>query len=451
MAVARAVAEVPAASMTEDTLAAAVRSAFALGWHVAELNYREDRHPAVSRDRLRQISAIDARTRRQLLMAQISADLDTLGLERRGPVTPVRMAPGVEARKADVPGEPDMPEIELKHGSPSEVRHLHTAILLRLTVKDFEIGKAYSLGVNLGQLVLEAYATVWPDGPDDADAKAALPGLGEVFALERVMEIWSSIKDLKSRFPPYSADPVAATLHDWFTWSGGAYGVQATETRGTIADRLHRQGQLWRALLSGERSPKDCLLFPNYVDAASDMVRRYGGLAVRVLATGWGTLLLGILAAAVAVLILIAAQRLLNNLVASLAGLVAAFGVSWAGIAAVVKRAIGPAEDALWEAEMMAAIAVAINYVPEVPADSAAFKLRGDDPRPNWPSAEDRDPRPARGLSGLFRRLTTRDTRFTSEWVALMCVPSPPDPPQEIRTPRGGDPGEKEGQGGRDD
>lgn len=400
------VSRVPAASIPEVVLRAGVQSAFALGWHIAELHYREDRGTPGTDHRLRQIGALDSGTRRRLLLAQISADLDALGVERQGPVHPLRVVLALEQRSVD-PLE-NLEEIKLPAGAESEVNRLHLAILLRLTVKDFELGKAYGLGANLGQMVLEAYEKVRPDKHGAMGLEQARPLLSEVFKPDRVLELWSSIKDLKSRFPPYAADPVAATLWDWSKWARSTVrrtgGSLAAGTDKSIADRLHRQGQLWRALLSGERNPKDCLLFANYIDAASDMLRKYWSLAGRMLAREWGTLLLALLGIAFAVAILIVVQRLMNNLAASLAGVVAALGVSWAGVVAALKRAVRPAENALWETEMTAAIAFAINYVPALPRDSAILGLRGDDPRPSGPVVEGHGMLPDRRLGGLLRR-----------------------------------------------
>jgi hypothetical protein len=391
------------AVIPDDVLAAAVRSAFALGWHIAELHYCDDRQSTVPENRLRQISALDSQTRTNLLLAQVSVDLDALGVERQGVVRPLRSRHGLADRSDDPAGALD--PIELTLGSELDVRPLHVAITLRLFVKDFELGKAYALGTNLGQLVLDAYDQVRPDKHPALKLEDARTRLSEAFDLERVVQIWSSVKDLKSRFPPYAADPVAATIHDWYKWTRWADRGRSAGSEERVDDRLYRQGQLWRALLSGERDPKDCLLFGNYVDAASDMVRTYGSLAGRVVARRWGAALLVLVVAAFAVVVLIAAQRWVNNVAATLAGLVAALGVSWAGIVTALKRAIRPVEHALWETQMTAAIAYAISHVPELPPDSAVLKLRDGDPGLTGPVIEDPRPRPRSWFGHLRRRL----------------------------------------------
>lgn len=411
--------------ISEDVLKTRVRSAFALGWHVAELSCREDRAPATSGYRLRALGALDSDIRRRLLIAQISADVDALGLERRGPVRPLRVAGALEDRRVDPLGKLD--EIHLPPGPELEVSDLHLAILLRLTVKDFELGKAYSLGAGLGQTVLEAYEKVRPDLNGKLSMEDARTRLQMVFTHELVLELWSYIKDLKSRFPPYAADPVAATLWDWCKWAGNTpqmtKGLPA-ECGETIANRLRRQGQLWRALLSGERKPTDCLLFANYVDAASDLLRKYWMLAGRVLSRRRGTLLLLIIAAGLALATLIAVQQFANNLGASLVGVLAALGVSGAGVVAALKRALSQAENALWETEMTAAIAVAINQLPEMLPDSATLRLRDDNPQPTGPAVERGNAPPDRGLSPWLRRLVGWTAAFGRSVRTRNGVPS---------------------------
>ena len=399
-------ATLAAVDVSEDPVKTGVRSAFALGWHVAELSCREDRAATTSGYRLRPLGALDSDIRRRLLIAQISADVDALGLERRGPVRPLRVAGAREDRPFAPLGKLD--EIHLPPRPELEVNDLHLAILLRLTVKDFELGKAYSLGAGLGQTVLEAYEKVRPNLNGKLSMEDARTRLRIVFTHERVLELWSYIKDLKSRFPPYAADPVAATLWDWCKWAGYTphmtKGLPA-ECGETIADRLRRQGQLWRALLSGERKPTDCLLLANYVDAASDLRRRYWKLAGRVLSRRLGTLLLLIIAAGLALATWIAVQQFANNIGASLVGVLAALGVSGAGVVAALKRALSQAENALWETEMTAAIAVAISQLPEMLPDSATLKLRDDNPQPTGPAVERRGAAPGRGLSPWLKRL----------------------------------------------
>src|SRR6266700_2222470 len=148
-----------AVDVSDDARRARVQQAFALGWHVAELCYWQDRErpPSTDEGHLRQLGALDGATRLRLLVAQISADLDGLGVERSGPVRPLRGMGRLEDRTVDPLANLDA--IDVQSGA-EQVKTLHTAILLRLTVKDYELGKAYSLGARLGQTVFQAYEKV---------------------------------------------------------------------------------------------------------------------------------------------------------------------------------------------------------------------------------------------------------------------------------------------------
>jgi len=221
----------------------------------------------------------------------------------------------------------------------------------------------------------------------------AREALREVFTHDRVVELWSAIKDLKSRFPPYAADPVATTLWDWCLWAGAHMsGRMAHEGEAgdgdLVASRLRRQGQTWRALLSGERKPPDCLQFGNYAEAAGHLLRNYWKLVGRGLGRRWGTVLFVLLMVAVAVAVAVAVQQVAHSYVASLAGALTALGVTGASAVAALKRALDQAEHALWETEMAAAVAVAIGFVPQRLPHSAAARLATDDPRPIGPALE---------------------------------------------------------------
>jgi hypothetical protein len=371
-----------------EAFKARVQLAFALGWHVAELwSLPQDvRDPSMEPDPLAPAPDLDYPTRARLLVDQISADLDRLGIQPPGGIRPVA-----------VTGAPSSPGSDPKVDEQDEhwdVAALHRSILLPLTVRSAELGKAYSVGVGLARVVLEAYEEAQP--ALIAAAAASDPGgsLGEVkkcvgkgFTEDRVRALWSEIKDLKSRFPPYAADPIAAGLSDWCNWAGGSQIKRGqpsdSEQVLTVSYRLRRQGQIWRALLSGERKPTDVLLAANFVDGAIDLVRKYSSLVVRTLGANLGTLLAAVFAAAVLGVSVVVLQKFNNSALTWIAGLLAALGVTGAGILATLKSLVSKAEQALWETELTAAIGVSINYVPALLADSEVEKLRDDNPGPN--------------------------------------------------------------------
>jgi hypothetical protein len=371
----------PALDPGGDGLRAGVQEAFALGWHVAELRYPADWERTAAADRL---VALDGATRRRLLLAQVSADLHALRLERDGPVAPRRGTGRPEHR----PGDPlaDLAPIELPPLTPEQAEELRVAVLVRLTVKDFVLGKAYSLGAGLCLLVFEACARLQPEGGSPLTFVEARRAIGQVLTPERVRQLWSAVKDLKSEFPPYAADPVSTTLADWCTWATGPDRRAAAGGRGdgdVVAARLWRQGQVWRALLSGERKPADCMVLANYVDAAGLLLRSYARLALR-----WGTVLVGVVTVGLVLAVALAVGRLADSPAVTLLGALSTLGLSAASAVAALRRALNTAERALWDTELTAAIAVAINYVPAQLPRSAVARLRGGDPRPAGPALE---------------------------------------------------------------
>jgi hypothetical protein len=174
---------------------------------------------------------------------------------------------------------------------------------------------------------------------------------------------------------------------DWRQWaiSGQTRRGQPSDSDQllTATSRLRRQGQIWRALLSGERKPTDVLLTANYIDGATDLVRKYASLVVRMLGANIGTALVAVFAAAVLGVAVIVLQRLNSSGFTWIAGLLAALGVTSASVLAAVKTIAARAEQALWQTELTAAIGVAINYVPAIPDNSEVEKLRDDNPGPN--------------------------------------------------------------------
>jgi predicted membrane protein len=204
---------------------------------------------------------------------------------------------------------------------------------------------------------------------------------------------------------------VAATLWDWCRWAadntpaaGKSPQVTGLET---IPDRLRRQGQIWRALLGGERKPTDVLLIGNYVDAAADILRKYWTLTSQVLAKSWPTAVFSVLVIALAVAVFFVVERFVGNTAAAVGAALGALGISWATIVAAVKGALNEVEKALWQTEITAAIGLAISHVPELPANSAVMGLRKDDPGLSGPAVE---PVIKCGpdLSGRLRRAISR-------------------------------------------
>jgi len=381
-------------SAVQEGFSAKIQRAFALGWHIAELHYlpTDIRDPATPQDPLARVPDLEFPDRTRLLTAQISNDLYWLDIKPSGEIFPPGAIGPIGSANSDaIPVLDSIEESALAEVDAQQAKSisemLHRPILLRLTVMSAELGKAYSLGVGLARTVFEAYEEVQQVLAKKAarkDEGARLRRVKECvakgFTQERVLDLWSELKDLKSLFPPYAADPIAAGL------SGGQ--PSASMQIETVSNRLRRQGQVWRALLSGERKPTDVLLAANYIDGAIDLVRKYSGLVVRMLGKNLATVLAALFTAAILSVVVILLQTFANISIAVVTGLLAALGVSGAGIMAALRPLAAKAEQALWETELTAAIGVAINYVPALPKDSEVVRLRGNNASPTGPVVE---------------------------------------------------------------
>jgi hypothetical protein len=240
--------------------------------------------------------------------------------------------------------------------SDTEVFAYHLLIVGALAAVDYRVVKAYLVGVGLRRVT----AIADPSDPllVDASVLSVLTG---------------RIKDLKSCFQPHASDAVAATLSDW---------GKAMEGKGEFDDwarRLRVQGQLWRALLSGEKLATDTIQVPDYIEAAKHVAAEFYGFAVRIVRTGPVALFVLIVSGlAVAGGFYAVVNKNSVGISAAIVALLAVFGVTSASATATAKRALSQGEGALWEAELAAAIAVAISQVPvELPRrHSSVAKLR---------------------------------------------------------------------------
>jgi hypothetical protein len=95
----------------------------------------------------------------------------------------------------------------------------------------------------------------------------------------RMSELSQRLTDLKSCFQPYAVDAVQATLSAWSTLVTSQGGGAASA--GVLQEALYRQGQIWSALLSGEKLATDYLQVPDYVEAAENWRPRCGVSSAR--------------------------------------------------------------------------------------------------------------------------------------------------------------------------
>jgi hypothetical protein len=385
-----------------DTARAGVISAFVLGWHVAELFHlnvpRSVQRRQASLDKLVGIGELDPLAQARLLLAQVQADLQRawqlveFGYQHPDP-SPVQSLLEVEERQ---PGQ-----------LPAAVAALHRQLLVALTAADFRLGKAYGLGRALAETAL------LPDAKNPQTFQ-------RLFAYHRLANLLGWLADLKSVFPPHAAEAVRGSLQRWAAWSqapilrpavdqqrqasdakmdhqarGPAPSATATApappTRrgistlwlarrpsppqgrpvdwGSAPDResvtraLRRQGQLWRAILSGEKECLDLLSTDDYLQVADQLLGHIRRLTLDFLRRFWittTTVAIILVAAAVTVVIV----RATSTVVAAVVAAAGAIGLTWKGAASGLGRVLAQAQRPLWESELDVAAANAVTWLP---------------------------------------------------------------------------------------
>jgi hypothetical protein len=391
------------ASGPADAARDGVISAFVLGWHVAELFHANvprstQRRPA-SPAKLAGVGDLDPLSRARLLLAQVQADLqrawrfDDFGQQPPDP-SPVESLLEADGR----------PSGQLQ----AAVGELHRQLLVALTAADFRLGKAYGLGRALAETAL------LPDAKRPETFQRA-------FARFRLANLLGWLADLTSAFPPHAAEAVRGSLQAWATWSeaptlrpaigdqpgapdvevdGQAPGTASTSShlasvlpwrrrvtsrswlarlprepqtrpvdwqsardREGVTRALHRQGQLWRAVLSGEKDCLDLLSTDDYLWAADQLLGHLRRLTLRFLRRFWitTTAVAVILVVAVATVLVV---RAISAVVAAVLTAAGAVGLTWRGAASGLGRVLAQAQRPLWDSELDVAVANAVTRLP---------------------------------------------------------------------------------------
>jgi hypothetical protein len=351
-----------------------------------------------SPEKLAGIGDLDPLSQARLLLAQVQADLQRawqFGDAGQQPPDPSPVQSLLEA-EARPPGQ-----------LQAAVAKLHRQLLVALTAADFRLGKAYGLGRALAETAL------LPDAKSQETFQRA-------FARFRLANLLGWLADLKSAFPPHAAEAVRGSLQAWAAWSqaptlrpaiddqprasdagvdGQAPGTAPTSPRpavprwlgrltprswldkqpeesqartvdwGSPRDResvtraLHRQGQLWRAILSGEKDCLDLLSTDDYLWAADQLLGHLRRLTLRFLRRFWITTMALAVIVAVAVVTVVVVRAVSTVLVAVLTA-AGAIGLTWRGAASGLGRVLAQAQRPLWDSELDVAVANAVTWLP---------------------------------------------------------------------------------------
>jgi hypothetical protein len=372
-----------------------VISAFVLGWHVAELFHSKVpgsvRRRQASLEKLAGIGDLGPLAQARLLLAQVQVDLQRvwqlIDLDHPQPdPSPVQSLLEADAR---APGQ-----------FQAAMAGLHEELLVGLTAADFRLGKAYGLGRALAETALL---------PDASNPQT----FQRLFARYRLANLLEWLADLKSLFPPHAAEAVRGSLPAWAAWSqhpilrpplddrrqpwdwegedpapvtvpapptgwalsrwmpakrphlpqGRPVDWSSAADRESVTRALHRQGQLWRAVLSGEKDGVDLLSGDDYVGAADRLVGHLRRLLRGFLRRFWITtsVLAGLVVVIIATLVFVRTASRVAAVVLTAAG---AIGLTWKSAASGLGRVLGQVQRPLWESELDTAVASAITRLP---------------------------------------------------------------------------------------
>jgi len=224
------------------------------------------------------------------------------------------------------------------------------------SASDFRISKAYAVGRALMNLTTR---------PGDGGS------LATQLAGEAVAPLAADIDDLSSALAPHAGHSVRASLLEWQRSAGGPAAPEADETWLALA----RQGELWRALLTGEKLGRDMLEIDDYIDAADRLSRRMREVAVR-LVKRFPEVVIGVVLLFVIGITIIAVTDSAAAIAAGAGTVLASLGLSWRGLGKSLGELGGKLEQPLWGAELDNAITQAITLLKRQDGRDASKERR---------------------------------------------------------------------------
>jgi hypothetical protein len=218
-------------------------------------------------------------------------------------------------------------------------------VLSALSAADFRLGKAYGIGSALLNL------TTRPSR--DATLASHLTSA-------RIAPCIAAIDDLSSALPAHAGHGVRDSVREWQKSIEQKSDVAPDATETWL--QLARQGELWRAVLAGEKSAPDLLEIDDYVDAADRLSHRMRGAAIAV-AKRFPEVCAAIVLLFALGVVLVAFTDSEAAIVAGAATILASLGLTWRGVGRSLGGLAGKLEQPLWGAEIDIAVTQAITLL----------------------------------------------------------------------------------------
>jgi hypothetical protein len=325
----------------------AVTTSFAFGWQMARLYTGP--LSSVSEPRLEEdlpgLSGLPAAQLVKLGLAQADEALGRLKAFLGGAPLPATDAVRAATERSPLDGD----------AVRKAILDLHVAVLVRLTAADYRLGKAYGQGRALADTCAPAHG-------DDSQRRQAL-----VHHLEphRAQVIVAWLEDLKTVLPAHAGYGVADSLQRWACWAGTAgLGTADPAAVNTTTHVLHRCGQQWRAVLSGEKTATDLLETGDYVSAARGTLARVAAIARALALRLWVPL--GVAAVLLGIGVwLIIANHGTAQVLAGLGAIAGGLGITWRSAAGSLGHLSVDLVRPLWEAQIDAAVATRLTPAPQ--------------------------------------------------------------------------------------
>jgi hypothetical protein len=332
---------------------AAVTTSFGFGWQMARLYAGVLSSAAMPRleDDLPGLSGLPAAQLVALGLAQADMALRRLRAFLGDDASlPTTAAVRAETAKPD----PDHDAIR------KAILNLHIAVLVQLTAADFRLGKAYGLGRALADTCAE------PHGEEAERRKA----LGHHLESHRAQVIIGWLDDLKTVFPAHASQGVADSMRLWERWATAVRPEKADlATVNATARDLHRCGQQWRSVLSGEKDATDLLEISDYVTAARGTLTQGASVAWALAMRLWAPLAVAALLVGVGIWLIIANHGT-AQVIAGLGTIAGGLGITWRSAAGSVQHLSLDLIRPLWGAQIDEVVAARLT--PALQRDYAA-------------------------------------------------------------------------------
>jgi len=314
--------------------------AVAIGWEM-EVLYRgaatPSAAPATLPDSLPTLNGVAPGRRTEFAIATVLARLASL--ELHGTDAPVHE---LQTQFAN----PERTAADVKRAA----YELHLSILREANAKDRALGKAYELGGALANSC-----------PEEVDVEQMASQLNRY----RLDELGRWLADLASKLPPHASRAVRVSMTRWkiAAKDGAASQIFQDSDPGVLHRELRRQTQIWRALVTGEKQATDMLGTTGYSKALgyaiSDTRRAVFGYLWRF--APFVAVVLALLAAGIWGVL---EYEETSKVIASLAAIATALGISWKGLGATLGQLAGNVERPIWQGALDLVVADAVTVEP---------------------------------------------------------------------------------------